>query len=849
MAFQLPPGPLSGPTPTRNRRRNPFWRFRRFLFVIGIVGVVALGGVWAFISQVEELGDDDFDQLFETTYICTGEVDEECGPDVAANEIFRGEDRIIVGYADIPPVLINAVVATEDRTFFEHKGVDPGGLLRAAYRTARQKLSGEGSVQGGSSITQQYVKLVSDDAENSFERKAREIVRAVNLEQNLTEELGSPEAAKQQIIERYLNRAYFGRGAYGVQAASRSYFDKDIANLSLPEAAYLAGLLRNPENGDASERLDEGNRRRYETLRQMYNEGYITEAEWAEADADTWPALIPQQSREGLGEVKGSEYGTEFFVTAVIAQLNELYPDGELFQQGLRVYTTLDPQLQQLAHSTITARLDPNNPDMPLGALVSVNEQGEVVAMMGGADFNENKVNLTMGRAGGGSGFQPGSLMKIFTLAEFVEQGFSPESYFAAPWTIEYPADGEGKCDQWNVRGGVSNRPTVETHRSVYRATTWSMNTVYAQMITQVGAEQSKDMAERLGIVSEMLGCPSDVLGTNVVSPLEITAAYANLAREGERLAPVLIERIEDAQGNVLCWYPTTSCDPNSPSVRVGEQTVDPSVIRQVNGAMVEVVNSGTGRSARLVDEETDVVRPAAGKTGTTQQNRDAWFTGFTCGLTTSVWMGYPGVNGETPRYMNDEVNVENGVELTSMVELFGEQYTSDSGNGRINGGDVPAELWHGFMMAATADDPPCEGLPVEGPSGDQRVVGTELLTTTLLCEQADPALAAASGQPVTTIEGSPPTSRFVGTSPNGRPCTPIDLDGRPITTPTVDPASPSTVDPNNPRPDDDNDNDDDNNNGDNNNNDNNGNGDNNGNDNNNGNGDNDGRGDDDDDD
>ena len=765
--------------------------------MLAIFAGVAIGAVWFFASSVE-LEADNFDELIETTYICTGEVTQGCGPDNAANELsIDGQDRVVVGYADMPPVLIQAVVATEDKSFFGHRGVDPGGLLRAAYQVGKQRLTSDGgSFQGGSTITQQYIKLATSDDADAISRKAREIVRAMKLEQELEDSLGSKEAAKQQIIERYLNRAYFGRGAYGVQSASRIYFDRDVQALSLPEAAYLAGLLRNPSNGDASKDLEEANRRRSVTLGQMAELEFITVEQQLEADADTWNTLIPPPVAEvGIGEVAGSDIGSEYFISAVRNQLSEIYPKGEFYSQSLRVYTTLDPGLQRLAYQTITAKLDPSNEFMPLGSLVAINDNGEVVAMMGGADWDRSQVNLATGRAGGGSGFQAGSQMKVFALAEFIEQGFSPESFYPAPFTIEYPQDAEGICGNWNVRGGVTNNETRSNHRTVYQATAGSINTVFAQMITQIGAPQVADMARRLGIESEMLECPSLVLGPNAVAPLEMATAYANLARQGLRLEPSIIERIEDADGKVLCWYPTDSCRQSSGPNRQGEQVVEPSVARQVIGALEGVINGGTGRAARLTDPETETTRPAAGKTGTTQNNRDAWFTGFTCGLTTSVWVGYPGVDGEQPWYMNDAQNAENGVEIPTIAELFGtDAYNNSRGNGDITGGEIPAELWHDFMMAASPGLPPCEALPTEGPSADQLVFGQELLTTLVLCAEPDPSLVAA--ETTTTMPGETTTSQE-GQSTTTMPAqTTADTQPAPPTTAETQPAPPSTQPP-----------------------------------------------------
>ncbi len=866
--MQLPPGPLSGPGQTRNRRRNPLWRFRRFFFVLAILATVALGTGWSFISRVE-LAEDDFETLIETTYICTAEVQRgQCGPDTAANELaLAGEDRVVVTYEQMPVHLINAVVATEDQSFFEHDGVDVSGVMRAGYQTVRRLVSDSGSLQGGSTITQQYVKLTTAEADRPTNRGANletisaklvELVQARKLEQELANDpelnLQTKEDVKKHLLTRYLNRAYFGRGAYGVQAASQGYFDKNVEDLSIPEAAYLAGLLRNPNRGDASENLDEGIRRRSETLREMMEQEYITLEEQAAGNADTWPNLIPEQrDGDGIGEVKGSEYGAEYFISAVRSQLDDIYPEGQYFTQSLRVYTTLDPEKQRLAYETITSRLNPADPNMPEGALVSVDANGEVVAMMGGADWNTSQVNLTMGREGGGSGFQPGSLMKVFALAEFIEQGFSAESYFAAPSATTFEA--QDGFEEWSVRGGPGGD---SNHRTVNHATKWSTNTIYAQIMYEVGPAQVVDIAKRLGIKSELQAFPSLVLGTEEVSPLEMAGAYANLQREGLRFDPVLIERIESADGTVLCWYPTaaTGCDPatgDAGPTRTGDQAIDPSVARQVNFAL-SGTGSGTGEEARILNENGEEIRPIAGKTGTVQDNQYAWYTGFTCGVTTAVWMGYPGEIGQPNKFMNDAKNTEvaeqNGLEtplLPPITELFNDEegkYLSRGGNGRINGGDIPAEMWSEYMTTATAGDPPCESLPTESAGPNQLVVGQELLTTLVPCAEPDPALVASSiaqeqanNPPQDSNNGTgdgnngngngngggdnedafapPPTitGRGValrtapfqeqpqptqGFTPTTDPCIPIDLGGVPIpSTTNPDPQGPSSSDPN----------------------------------------------------
>ena len=227
---------------------------------------------------------------------------------MAANELaLEGEDRVEVAYEDIPQVVIDAVIATEDKNFFEHQGADPVGLARAAYQLAKGKVTGSGGgLQGGSTITQQYIKLTSGDKEDSYSRKAREIVRAIKFEQQLVDDLGSKEAAKQEILERYLNLIYFGRRSNGVAAAARNYFDKDLDQLSVAESAFLAGLIRNAHTADPIENPDEAARRRTVSLVLMEEQEYITADQRALAEQDDWSSLVrTEKSVEGLGDVKG----------------------------------------------------------------------------------------------------------------------------------------------------------------------------------------------------------------------------------------------------------------------------------------------------------------------------------------------------------------------------------------------------------------------------------------------------------------------------------------------------------------------------------------------------------------
>ncbi|MEL7156815.1 MAG: transglycosylase domain-containing protein, partial [Actinomycetota bacterium] len=627
--------PLSGPMPARNRRRNPFWRFRRLLFVMVLMAVVGAGTVLYVFSQTE-LPEDRVAELAQTSYLCTAEVTFDCGPDNATAQLsVGGEDREVVTYADLPPQLIAAVVATEDQDFFTHQGIDPRGISRAAY----QYFFGSGVVQGGSTITQQYVKLAFNDEDETLTRKAREAIRAIKLEQELAEECDQlPEAervvmdgvfnaeqcAKQEILIRYLNRAYFGRGASGVQSAAQAYFGKDVGEVTVAESAFLAGLLRNPNGADPEIEPEEANRRRTVSLELMAEAGYLTPAEAQEAAAEAW-LVEPRRNREGLGEVEGAEWGSEYFVEEVRLQIDELFPNGEIYTRGLRVYTTLNQDLQRAAYESAHAPkvedletrdfpemgplfLDPNNPDDPDAAIVSIDHDGRVVAMVGGTDFEESEFNLAT--SSGTAGRQPGSTFKTLGLALAVEQDISLMSYYPAiPGVTRVgPPCSDGNGQPWQVTGGSSAR---YRYRDLVDALRWSSNVVFAQLVVQLTPNALADFATEMGVTSDLKDPLANgtstapcslILGGKGVPVIDMAAVYSVFERDGQRLDPVLIERVEDSEGNVLCWYPVNGeCSPTD-GVRVPVPVIAESTAHQVNYAMTQVVGGGTGRRANIGD-------------------------------------------------------------------------------------------------------------------------------------------------------------------------------------------------------------------------------------------------------
>ena len=419
--------------------------------------------------------------LLQTSFVCAADVTEACGPDNAIATFAAEEDRINVRLEELPEVLTRAVLATEDRDFFEHNGIDPVGITRALY----QDLRGQGVRQGGSTITQQYVKNAYLTSERSMTRKIKEAVLAVKLERELD---------KDEILERYLNTIYFGRGAYGVGAAARAYYGKDVRQLGLAEASYLAGLIRAPESADALGAPDEATRRRATVLRSMLEERFITQADHdAVAATPIATGVREPADRTGLGPVQGAEIGTKHFVEAVRKEIAAEYGEDMLYGGGLRIYTTIDFDMQAAAWRAVTETLD--EPGDPAAALVAVDELGQVKAMVGGRDFDSDEVNLAMGRRGGGSGRQSGSSFKPIVLAEAIRQDISLNSKFEAPGRMVFPNANAGK--DWRVSnyGG-----TEQGVLDLVDATRVSSNTAYAQLMLEVGPQSVADLARRLGI-------------------------------------------------------------------------------------------------------------------------------------------------------------------------------------------------------------------------------------------------------------------------------------------------------------------------------------------------------------
>ncbi|MGH8993368.1 MAG: transglycosylase domain-containing protein [Acidimicrobiia bacterium] len=545
-------------------------------------------------------------------------------------EFREAESRVVIDKDQIPDVVKRAVIAAEDHEFYEHEGVDWQGIGRAFWADVRSR----SLEQGGSTITQQLVKNLYTGGERTVVRKAKEALIAAQVERVLE---------KDEILAKYLNTVYMGDSVFGVEAAAQSYYRKPARELTLSEAALLAGVLPAPSRYSPRSHPEAAEFKRNVVLDSVERYGLATPEELAAARAEK-PKIHPPP-----GVVGRYPYFLDY-LRVYLLDVKGYTPD-QVYRGGLKIETTLDVEMEDQAIKVLSKAL-PGAED-PEASLVSVEPQtGYVRALVGGRNWEVSKVNLALGRLGGGSGRQAGSAFKPFVLARALDAGVSPNKVYSAPSSVQ--PRGFTK-PVGNYEGGSYGSATIA------KAMHKSINTVYVQLIVDVGIKQTAELAKRLGISSIDLNKPvygGIAIGTQEVSPLDMASAFSVFAARGLRAEPTPVLRITDQDGRVL--------EDNTVSER-GERVLEEPVADNMNQILRGVIEAGTGTRAKIG-------RPAAGKTGTSKNYENAWFVGNTPTLSTAVWMGYP--KGNIP-----------------LLRIHGTP--------RVAGGTIPAKMWHDFMAQA----------------------------------------------------------------------------------------------------------------------------------------------------
>jgi penicillin-binding protein 1A len=597
---------------------------------VGVVVLVALsfGGAYAFSSSCS---------LSSLTPVGIGQNSFVYAADNSLlGSIPAEKNRQPVSDAQISRWVPKATVAIEDRRFYSHGGIDPKGIVRALWQDIRHGKV----VQGGSTITQQLVRNLYISRERTIQRKLKEACLSIKL---------SERWSKQKILNAYENQVYYGNHAYGIEAAAQTYFSKPARSLTLPEAALLAGLPQAPSEFDPFHAPQKALARRDEVLRAMLVNLDITRAQY------DW--AVGQRNMHLKAGRLYTKIREPYFFSYVRDQLIAQYGAATVRSGGLRVYTTIDPRFQNLARNAIRRTLDYRSD--PAAALVAINPgNGAIRAMTAvtpGSTGNQFNLVAQARR-------QPGSTFKVFVLAAAVEMGMNPNSTYYTSAPFHYQPD--PYTPAWNVSTyDHSYAGTI----SVTSATLRSDNSVYAQLTLDVGPDKVAEMAHRLGVESPLddhgAYVPSIGLGSIPVSPLDEASAYATLAAGGIYSKPMAIRRVVLASGKE-----DTDAGWGKPQRR---RVLSGGVAWQVTQVLQQNVNSGTGVAAYFG-------RPAAGKTGTTENHADAWFSGYVPQLQATVWVGYP--KGEIP-----------------MLNVHGIA---------VAGGTFPAQIWHLFMEDAVGKLP-----------------------------------------------------------------------------------------------------------------------------------------------
>jgi penicillin-binding protein 1A len=617
------------------------WAVLSVFFIVGVLPVIC--GVGIFVALAMDLPDRDavrrIGELEQATTIFDSR-------DQAVFTIFR-EQRAEVPLSAISPHVVQALLAIEDQRFREHRGFDSHRILSAAFANVR---SGR-AAQGASTITQQLARQAFLKPDKTLRRKVQEVILAGRIEQMYS---------KEQILELYLNRVYFGDGRYGIEAASRGYFGKPASELTVAEAATLAGLVKSPSRLAPTTNLEKATARRNIVLQAMYDAGAIDDAALKQARE------TPIRLSTAVQSTEDEEHG-QYFKEQVRRELVERFGWQQVYQGGLRVYTTLDMTLQQAAEAVVTESLQSltdrrlkmtarknlaDEPPLQAAMVVLDPQTGHVRAMIGGRDFNESRFNRAVQAKR-----QPGSAFKPFVYAAALETGYTAATVIdhlddpimtrQGAWT---PDDGHSSASAMTLRTGLRT----------------SSNRAAVRLLQKIGIPRAVQYAKTLG-VGDVPGVPSLALGSGEVTLEAMTAAYAAFANRGRVPKPILIRRVEDHDGRVLF--------DEQPSAT---RAVSEATAFLMSTMLADVVNAGTAAGARRLG----FTLPAAGKTGTTNDFKDAWFIGFTPKLVAGVWVGFDQARTILPRGF---------------------------------AADVAVPIWAKFMKIATRGDQPAWFAPPRG--------------------------------------------------------------------------------------------------------------------------------------
>jgi membrane peptidoglycan carboxypeptidase len=625
-----------------------------FLLCVLVSGAAfAAGGYLGLIQSVQKL---DEPRTYEThpTYIYSAPLGGNEDSRRVIGTIFEGQNRKTASLSEMPPHLLDAVVAKEDERFREHGGVDLWGIMRALWVDIR---AGK-AVEGASTITQQYVRNAYLSQDRSITRKIKEALIAIEVERK--------QDSKDQIIADYLNTVYFGNNAYGVEAAAETYFNKSVEDLSIAESATLVGLLWSPSI--LGEDRAGAQYQRDLVLTKMFDTGYVPSRDYNQALEEPLPEAWPVNTPTRSGFTGPAL--TRDFAKYTHDELIRRYGVNTVLEGDLSVYTTIDLKKQLAAHEIAYGPSgylpEGDDPDL---ALVSIEPgTGRIETMVGDRDENSQFNLVTQGRR------QPGSSFKPFALIAALEQGIDPDTRYVSE-KKEYKVDvGLDEPETWEVQNydGIV-RGEISLKEALWR----SDNTVFADLAMNAGGRGLKDGPEKIADVARRCGItthlpehpkPSIVLGAYEVSPLDMASAYATIANDGRRVEPTAISKVVSNDEKVLYM---------APEHPEGKQVISEDIANEATGIMIGDVTEGIAKDAYLGD------RPVAGKTGTSENFFDAWFIGFTPQLVTGTWMGY--AEGEqTLEYILDYARKLHG----------------------LSGGITPAEIWKTYTQSIMRGEP-----------------------------------------------------------------------------------------------------------------------------------------------